>query len=200
MTTPQQRYAIKNRDKILEYKRKKYKECKIIECECGVKYNEHGKHRHINSKNHINFINGEHLIYGRVYKIVSEHTDLVYVGRTTKKLQARLKAHIRDYKHKPHKNISSYELIKLNDCKIVELKKCYDLDDLKKTEYKYITELNTVNKLKSGMNKKIQKQISDKKYKDKLREKYNCECGSIVSLLCKKKHERTKKHLAFLKK
>ena len=51
MTTPQQRYHIKNRDKILEYKRKKYKERKIIECECGVKYNEHIKYKHIKSKN-----------------------------------------------------------------------------------------------------------------------------------------------------
>ncbi len=202
MTTPQQRYHIKNRDKILEYKRKKYKERKIIECECGVKYNEHIKYKHIKSKNHINFINGEHLIYGRVYKLVSEQTDLIYVGRTTKKLQARLKTHIRDYKHNPYKNLTSYELVKLNDCKIVELKKCYDLEDLKKSEYKYITELKTVNKLKSGMDKELQKQnkkISDKQYKDKLRVKYNCVCGSVVSLLCKKKHEKTKKHLEFIK-
>jgi hypothetical protein len=37
-----------------------------------------------------------------------------------------------------------------------------------------------------------------KNYRDKHREKYTCECGSILCKLDKSRHERSKKHLEFL--
>lgn len=204
MATPQERYRIKNRDILNERKRNKYNENKVyIVCECGVKYLKHGKYKHIKSKNHINFFLPKDTSYGKIYKIYSKHTDLIYVGRTTKKLTSRLKGHKRDYKYflngKYNKtNITSFDLLKYDDCKIEELKKCYSEDELKQQEYYYISNLKCVNKINSGIDKKKSKREADRKYKNKLKIKYTCECGSILSKNCKTKHEKSKKHIKYI--
>ena len=36
----------------------------------------------------------------KIYKIISENIPFVYIGSTTKKLETRLKGHIKDYKHR----------------------------------------------------------------------------------------------------
>jgi hypothetical protein len=40
----------------------------------------------------------------KIYKIISENTPFVYIGSTTKKLESRLKGHIRDYKYRINYN------------------------------------------------------------------------------------------------
>jgi len=204
MATPQERYRLKNRDKINEQKRNKYNQNKeYINCECGVKYLKHIKYKHIQSKNHINFFLPKDDSYGKIYKLYSNHTDLIYVGRTTKNLIARFKAHKRDYKYFLNgqynkTKISSFDILKYDDCEIQELKKCYSLDELKKQEYYYISTLKCVNKINSGIDRKKAKKEADKKYKDKLKITYTCECGSVLSKKCKTKHDKSKKHINYI--
>ena len=58
---------------------------------------------------------------GKTYKIVSIHTDKIYVGSTTRKLSYRLSGHVSNYKQfllgKYH-NVQSFDIIKLGDYQI----------------------------------------------------------------------------------
>jgi hypothetical protein len=59
---------------------------------------------------------------GRVYKITSEQTELIYIGSTIKTLKERLRKHYSNFKQylngKCKINYSSFELVQYNDCKI----------------------------------------------------------------------------------
>lgn len=89
---------------------------------------------------------------GKIYKIISQQTDLIYVGSTIQKyLCSRLVTHKQCY-NKWLKNdfhyITSYELIKYDDVKIVliELYPCNSKDELRQREQYYLDNtLNIVN-------------------------------------------------------
>ena len=64
------------------------------------------------------------LILGRIYKISSDQTDKVYYGSTTKTLNQRLSKHKKDYRQYLNGNyhfVTSFDIVKFDDCKI-ELK------------------------------------------------------------------------------
>lgn len=76
---------------------------------------------------------------GKIYKIWSLSSDLIYIGSTTQELNQRLAGHVRSYKKylKTNKNkCTSYELLKLNDYKIelIELYKCDSKKELERRE------------------------------------------------------------------
>lgn len=82
---------------------------------------------------------------GKIYKIVSDNTDKIYIGSTTKKyLSHRLKDHKYRYikyenRIKEYHYISSFEIIKFNDARIVliELYPCNSKDELRAREEYY---------------------------------------------------------------
>jgi hypothetical protein len=59
---------------------------------------------------------------GRVYKITSEQTELVYIGSTIKSLEERLRRYYCMYKlylnGNSRVNCSSFELVQYDDCEI----------------------------------------------------------------------------------
>jgi hypothetical protein len=74
---------------------------------------------------------------GKIYKIISPHTDKIYIGSTCKKyLSQRLTAHTSSYKEKLKNNtrdkIMSYELLALGDVEIILLETypCNSKDEL----------------------------------------------------------------------
>lgn len=86
---------------------------------------------------------------GLIYKIVSDSTDKVYIGSTTKTLQERLQGHKYDYKGYLKWNneyISSYELVKYKNCKIelLEEMEFTDKRELHKLEGYYISNTQNV--------------------------------------------------------
>lgn len=111
---------------------------------------------------------------GKIYKITSPNTDKVYIGSTCIDLDKRLRRHINDYKiYKEGKRryITSFEIIKENDCEITLLENVNSNNkkQLSLMERKYIDEIECVNKFKPLRNKKEWREAN--KEKIKLREK-----------------------------
>jgi hypothetical protein len=82
---------------------------------------------------------------GKIYKLVSSHTDKIYVGSTCKeRLCQRLAKHKSEFKlwlkDASKRNITSYRLFELGDVEIVLLESvnCKSKDELHKKEREYI--------------------------------------------------------------
>lgn len=123
---------------------------------------------------------------GKIYKITSSQTDLIYIGSTVEKLNLRFAHH----KHQFKKNINgtkSKEILKYDDAKIelIESYPCNSKEDLFKREREYIKSLNCVNNHSSST---VVKEMEEYKY---MCEWCNYKC-------CKKcdytKHLNTEKH------
>ena len=93
----------------------------------------------------------------KIYKLISNETDLVYIGSTCNKLLCkRLGGHRNDYKNYLNGNyhyMTSFEIVKYGDCKI-ELNEeycCENMEQLRKREGYYIRNIeNCVNKCIAG--------------------------------------------------
>jgi hypothetical protein len=108
---------------------------------------------------------------GKIYKIVCNKTNLVYIGSTTQKyLSNRLKGHRSNYnqflKGKGH-FISSYKLLENNDyyIELIELFPCNSKDELLVRERHYFDIIECVNKFKP-----ISTDDEDKEYHKQYRE------------------------------
>ena len=114
---------------------------------------------------------------GKIYKLVSNHTDKIYVGSTCKeRLCQRLAKHKGNYKQwvKDNNNgyISSYELFELGDVEIIliESVNCNTKDELLKKEREYIEKYKDIivnNKLKPIITEKEVIEHQRQYYKDK---------------------------------
>jgi hypothetical protein len=88
--------------------------------------------------------------HGKIYKIISPHTDKIYVGSTCKKyLSQRLVKHKSDYKQwlKDNKNnLSSFRLLEMGDVEIILLESvnCKTKDELHKKEREYIEKFKDI--------------------------------------------------------
>lgn len=103
---------------------------------------------------------------GKIYKIVSQFTDNIYIGSTTRTLSARKAEHKHDYKR--NKKTLSCELVKLGAIKLELLENyaCNSVEELEDREYYYMSLLPNV------INKKKQK-WDRQRYEDENREKIN---------------------------
>jgi hypothetical protein len=159
---------------------------------------------------------------GKIYKIVSDNTDMIYIGSTSSTLHKRLILHRSGYKgykafvNNKYDYITSYEIMKHDDAKIILLEeiKYTDIMELKKREKYYIEINNTVNRnipsrtrkelsiIYYRRNKELLKQkqkIFYESNKIKIRELYkkkydNCECGGRTYPM----HEKCKKHINYM--
>jgi hypothetical protein len=77
---------------------------------------------------------------GKIYMIVSKHTDLCYIGSTTQTLKKRLAGH--------HKQTTSIQVLKYGDCEIQLLEKypCNNKTELETRERFYIQNIKCCNK------------------------------------------------------
>lgn len=92
---------------------------------------------------------------GKIYKLVSDNSDDIYIGSTCQSLTARLGGHKRDYnsylkEDKNRRYCTAQKILEKENCKIVLIEKypCNDKIELFKKEREWIENLNCVNKQK----------------------------------------------------
>lgn len=88
---------------------------------------------------------------GKVYKIISNESEAVYIGSTTQLLCSRISGHRRDYRRYVEGvgvYISSFEILQYPDAKIVLVESCpcNTKEELLRKEQHYIDSLNCCNK------------------------------------------------------
>jgi len=164
---------------------------------------------------------------GKIYKIVSPHTDKIYIGSTTKQYlscrKAIHKAHYKMWKaDNTNQYCSSFELYDLGDVEyiLLELYKCSSKDELSARERYWIEQNinNVVNIVKRpSASREEQKQqkheyyeknkehlkelhaIWKKNNKDKIEIKFNCVCGTKdITKHHQARHKQTDKHQTYL--
>lgn len=151
---------------------------------------------------------------GKIYAIICRKTGRRYIGSTCEPtLAKRLAQHVRDFKmwkRNISRFTSSYDIIKDGNYYIVllELYPCGSKDELRMCEQKHIDLNECVNKRKAfiteeeKLNHNEERREYYKKYKEdnkeKIKQKYDCPCGSTLRKGDKSTHERTQKHLIYL--
>jgi hypothetical protein len=159
---------------------------------------------------------------GKIYKIVSPHTDMIYIGSTCKEyLSQRLVAHRASFKQWQKGkggNASSYRLLEQGDVEIILLESypCNSKDELTARERYWIDQNNNLlNKIRPSLteeeknyyqNHKIEHNEKSKQYylinkeiiSNRKSIKYNCVCGSSIRTSDKSQHEKTDKHQTYL--
>ena len=152
----------------------------------------------------------------KIYKLTSSQTDKVYIGSTIGSLNVRFSNHKCRYKRwlkgqMDKYKTTSFDLLQFADVKIELIKEfpCETRKELEKEEGKLILENNCVNKYVVGRTKKeydkIYRHKNKEKYKEyveankeKINEKFTCECGGKYIYYNKSRHFKTKKHLKFV--
>lgn len=123
---------------------------------------------------------------GKIYKLISNQTNKVYVGSTcTPRLSTRIAGHRNSYikwKNNKGRYVTSFELLKYDDCKIVLIENfpCQTKDELRAKEQHWITKTkNTVNKRRAHRTKKdisedakIRRKKNPEHFKEKDARKY----------------------------
>ena len=155
---------------------------------------------------------------GKIYKIVCNVTDLVYIGSTCEPILARrLAGHMSEYKRyqkgKYKRYLASFDILSNNDYDIVLIESypCNTKDELHARERYWTNQFKCVNKCKNQglFNELGQKEyfkIYNKKYKtlkeDQIHakecEKHNCACGGSFTHHHRANHLKTKKHQQYL--
>ena len=168
----------------------------------------------------------EKLDNAKIYKIVDNTNDNIYIGSTCKTLKTRLSEHKSDYKRflkGVYGYTKSFDIIKNNDYNIELLEDCNikTKKELFERERFFIENNECLNKnipvLTDKETQQYQKDYQKEYYndnkdkldiihkaynetnKEKLREKFICVCGGNYTHSQKSTHFKTRKHLNFLK-
>jgi hypothetical protein len=136
----------------------------------------------------------------KIYKIFSDKTDLIYIGSTIRTLNIRLSEH----KLRNKKNIKQILDIDPNlKIELLESYPCKNKNELETRERYYIENNDCVNKTIPTRSKNEYMKEYHNAHKEQINEQksktYICECSSTITLGCKARHLRTKKHLEFIK-
>ena len=151
--------------------------------------------------------------FSLIYKVSSKIGNCVYYGSTTD-LMERIRKHKSDYKY--NRPCYSKLVLKYPDYKfeIVEYYPCENKKQLNKREGYYQRTYDCVNRNVAGRTRKehYQDHVEDilkyqKKYRDEHKEKISekrkikitCKCGSVVRKSDIRQHERSKKHIKYIK-
>lgn len=135
-------------------------------------------------------------VNSKIYKLISYNCDNIYIGSTAKKrLSDRKSKHKADYNiwiKGERTYVSSFELIKFDDCKIilVESYPCKSRDELRSREQYWIEQFeNTVNKNRAYCSDEYKK-----KFKKECDKKYRQNNKEILSEKRKEKYIKNKEH------
>lgn len=114
---------------------------------------------------------------GKIYKIVSNQTEDIYIGSTVQALSARLSSHRAKYKKYKQGNTyytSSFIILEYDDAKIylIEEYPCDNKEQLLAREGDYIKKLDCVNKRIAGRGIKQYQQDNKEILNEKSKEKY----------------------------
>ena len=121
----------------------------------------------------------------KVYKIVSNSTDLVYVGSTTQPLYNRIAGHRRQYKKYQNgadNYVTSYEMLKYGDCEIVLLEDCPcdRKEQLYARERYFIETLACVNKVIPGRKQAEYREANKEKIIERGKQYYEVNKEKII--------------------
>lgn len=157
----------------------------------------------------------------KIYKIVDNTNNNIYIGSTINKLTTRLNNHKQSYKkflNGKSRYITVFEILKNNDYKIelIEEYKCENKQELLKKEGQYILSCQCINKRVEGSTMSEIRKRHYNKYKDKIinnakqyyndnrdrlieikNVKHNCECGGRYTNTNKSQHYKTSKHIKY---
>ena len=149
---------------------------------------------------------------GKIYKIVDNTTDMIYVGSTCKTLQQRLSKHknkFKGFKLGKASNVTVFKILENEDYKIelIKLHPCNNKQELNLEEGKIIKQfrnekINIVNKNIAGQTDKEynaqyrQKNINSVKAKQN--QKHSCICGGKFSQCSKSRHLKSNKHQKYI--
>ena len=142
---------------------------------------------------------------GKIYKITSIHTDLVYIGSTTQLLCKRLAGHVVHYKrylNGKFRRVTSFEIIKLGDYKIelVEKYPCNDKEELLAREGEVIKNTpNCVNKIIVGRTQ-MQYRADNKKEIAEKHKQYRADNKNEIAEKKKQYYDVNKEEIAEKKK
>ncbi len=127
---------------------------------------------------------------GKIYKLISNNSDKIYIGSTCQSLAKRKAKHKEDsirYNNGKYHYVSSFELFNLGDVDVILLENypCKNKEELHARERFYIEE-----NLDTCVNVKVPNRTKQE-YRKK---RYTCTCGKEVLLEHKGRHEKSLKH------
>jgi hypothetical protein len=108
---------------------------------------------------------------GKIYKLVSNYTDDIYIGSTCNTLSRRKSGHLKDYKRYlsgKYNYISSFKLFEKGNVDVVLIEECsvHNKDELHRRERYFIENYNCVNKCIPGRTKKEYYDDNKDKFKE----------------------------------
>jgi len=150
------------------------------------------------SKTELRYLN-----HGKIYKIICNVTGDVYYGSTIKSLKYRLSEHKSDYKrylNGKYKYVTSFKIIENGDYNIylVENYRCMNKKQLESIERVYIENYKCINKYVVGRTLKESCKVYYQNNKNKLKKKFDCECGGRYTYEHISHHMKTIKHQKYL--
>ena len=177
-------------------------------CEdCDIEITSMKKKRHLKSGRHQKNIGNNPYHYGKIYKIICNDTDKIYIGSTILPINERLKKHKRDKKEyelgKTYSHVcASYPLLDNCRIKLIEEFKCETKNELRIREQYHIENNECVNLIRALG---IGKQGCDKEYREKNKEKIKahkgrvvlCECGVSYTHNHASRHKRSNHHMNY---
>ena len=106
---------------------------------------------------------------GKIYKLVNDENDDIYVGSTTQPLSKRFGDHKSSYKYhmnNTYKFITAFDIVKYQSCKIILIENfsCNSKYELEARERYYIDILKCVNKNRPNKTDKDNKQYKQQHY------------------------------------
>ena len=136
---------------------------------------------------------------GKIYKLVSNHTDDIYIGSSTQSLAVRKAEHVKHYKRYLDEKfafITSFEIIKHGDVDIILLENypCESKEELHSRERHWIEKLDCVNKRIPGRNHSESCKAYYERNKDKYLKSIHCMCGANYTHQNRARHIKTVKH------
>jgi hypothetical protein len=141
---------------------------------------------------------------GKIYMIESASAGLCYYGSTCMALHKRLFHHKSSYKKNANVSseyVTSFKILDYEDHKIVLVEEfpCENKQQLLAREAHYIRTNECVNKCIPGRTRKQHYDENKEKISEKRKEKKVCVCGSMINIGGGARHERTSKHIDFIK-
>ena len=115
---------------------------------------------------------------GKIYKIIDNTNNNIYVGSTTQTLSNRLKGHIGHYKNYlvgKARKCMSYDILKNNDYKIISIEEypCENREQLRIREQYWIDTLKCINSQRAYQSKENRKEYMKKNRLDNLEYRIN---------------------------
>ena len=151
----------------------------------------------------------------KIYKLIDNTNQNVYIGSTCIPLKYRLSQHKSDYNRflkGIHNNVKSFEIIKNDDYKIelIEICNIKTKQELLQRERYFIENSSCLNKTIPGRSRREYKDDNKDKIKEyyiankdeiniKRNVKIDCECGGKFTIRHKSCHFKTTKHQDYLK-